>query len=371
MPDTWRPDQSRLEGGGGSPEGGYTLAELLSPNYLNGGPQDEWGNRGDYLLDPMDLPGSFQRHFGKPIESAITEVAPGYKIRGPVTLDTLNERVDPSLQRRETTDKLEWIPAGAFVFFTGGAAAPLLGESFLGAASTIGRMLSGDSLSPISLIAAGSGALGGFDAGDFAAGADAQDAAMGEMLRDVDTTSATERLASVTSEPREFIEGFEGAAPTQVGAARFDMPELDDPNWSDLARGWERATADSANQGEALRIAGRTNGAGEDFTDGFMRWARANKELAGGALSGLGNAAGAVLKASSDEKMMDKRGAIARDLAAEESAHRIAEQKAKRDANQVPTGPLPFSPTGDNVLRRPDGSVVYARPGIVASAMRR
>lgn len=86
---------------GGAPAGGFTLGQLLMPNYLAGRPWEE-NSTGPVMLDPADIEGSFRAQTGYDLRGAIRDLAPGFPIpAGPITVDMLeNVRVDPNTEQR-------------------------------------------------------------------------------------------------------------------------------------------------------------------------------------------------------------------------------------------------------------------------------
>lgn len=91
------------------PEGGFTLGQLLMPNYLLGRDIAQEGGSyrtPDTYLDPDDIEGSFKQQTGHDLRGAIGDLAPGFNVpAGAITRDMLeNTRVNPSQQRAPAKD---------------------------------------------------------------------------------------------------------------------------------------------------------------------------------------------------------------------------------------------------------------------------
>ena len=97
-------------------------------------------------------------------------------------------------------------------------------------------------------------------------------------------------------------------------------------------------------------------------------WATKNKELTAGALQ-LG---GGILKGIGENAAMDRRIAAEREIAAGRSPEALlATQRANAASSGAYGQTLRFgAPATPRVLRRPDGTLVYAQPGIVAGQVR-
>ncbi len=123
---TWTPDYNPNMG---MPEGGFTVGQLLSPNYLS----YQVGQYGEgsvpetryHSLDLNDAEGSFAAISpGRSLRQAISDVAPGFQLPagGPIDWGSvLNSRVEPGAVRKAAGDPLteSLITTGAS-FFIGG-----------------------------------------------------------------------------------------------------------------------------------------------------------------------------------------------------------------------------------------------------------
>lgn len=102
--------------------------------------------------------------------------------------------------------------------------------------------------------------------------------------------------------------------------------------------------------------------------DSVIEWGKNNKALAAGALQ-LG---GGLLKGVGDAAAMDKKIAAEKEIAAGRSPEAIlAAQRANAASSGAYGQRLGFqAPSAPRVLRRPDGSIVYAQPGLIAGQMK-
>jgi len=110
-----------------------------------------------------------------------------------------------------------------------------------------------------------------------------------------------------------------------------------------------------------------TGGAKKGVIDQVLDWGKANPALASGALQ-LG---GGLLKGVGDSAAMDKKIAAEKEIAAGRSPEAIlAAQRAQAASSGAYGQKVGFgAPAAPRMLRRPDGSLVYAQPGLIAGRM--
>lgn len=102
--------------------------------------------------------------------------------------------------------------------------------------------------------------------------------------------------------------------------------------------------------------------------DSVIEWGKANPAIASGALQ-LG---GGLLKGIGENAAMDKKIQAEKEIAAGRSPEAVlAAQRANAASSGAYGQKAGFqAPTAPRVLRRPDGSVVYAQPGLIAGQMK-
>jgi hypothetical protein len=167
--------------------------------------------------------------------------------------------------------------------------------------------------------------------------------------------SAAETLGGVSTSPQKFLVADAGTTMTDVGPGLVEQAM--GPDWNAVASGWEGAAADSAAQNAAMATA-----TGAAPAAGGIINSKLATQLGLGALQGAGQS-----------MLLDRK--IKADRAAQQQAleDKIALEQWKRAFTQggaIGTSRIPIAPAaGGGTLRRPDGTPVYARPGILAGAM--
>lgn len=117
---------------------------------------------------------------------------------------------------------------------------------------------------------------------------------------------------------------------------------------------------------------GASGGKYNGFGSGLINWAKENEKLAAvGASSAIGLIGGVMANANADERL-DKQIASQKELTSQKTQEQIALDNSRREAIQKGSyfdADLKMKP-GSKVLRRPDGTLVYASPGIIAGQMK-
>lgn len=133
MAYTWLPEWNPNMA---TPSTGWSLGQLLMPNYLGGRPWEE-NSAGPLALDPNDIEGSFRARTGSDIRTALQDLAPGYNLgAGPIDVNTLNQIVPFGQQRAPAKED----PLETMIGF---GVPALLGAGIAGWANAAGGAASG------------------------------------------------------------------------------------------------------------------------------------------------------------------------------------------------------------------------------------
>lgn len=322
------------------------------------------------------------------------------KFRG-ATANFVNEGAAAANSRWQSTQKDDGgLFGGGFAGILGGVLGAVFAPATFGISAALGAALGGGAATLLTtgsitkaLTAGGLAYLGGQVMSGFGAGAEAVpggdiDIGMREVIQSGSSSapaggivSDTMAASGISTDPAKFLQtasvspnlsgtmtdvspGLVDAASTGATAAPVSDPGT-------VSNDWLRAGAGMDGGGFAPGAGGPPPTSGSGIIDSIMKFGKENQMLSSGIMQVGGSMIKGMFDSNTANEVMDKRIAADRELLTQKTteAQRLEEWKRRfTQGGSYFDAQVNMKPKS-NVLRRPDGSVVYAQPGIITGAM--